>query len=167
MRDGDGAVRWLAAFVVDITARKREEERTRVLARLGAILNEVTGSKERLRRLVDAVVPALADRCSAALLRADGQLVRVAERTADDLAPDAGLASAITVPLRRPRPDARRARAGSRHPGAFEDDADFARDLARPRRARRSTTPACTSSSAGRATGRSASTRWPPRSPTR
>jgi PAS domain S-box-containing protein len=86
VRGGDGRIEALGAFVLDITARKRGEQRAQILAGLAPILDEVVGVEERLARLADAMVPDVADACTVFLRSARGELRRVAGRHVD---PDA------------------------------------------------------------------------------
>ena len=83
VRGADGEIAWLGAFIVDITERKASERRAQVLAELGAIMDEATSVEERLARLVDVCVPALADTCAVLLKHGDVELERVAIRHVD------------------------------------------------------------------------------------
>lgn len=74
------SIAWLGSFVVDITARKRAEERSVLLSELGAILDEAEPVERRLEHLVRALVPVLWDSCAVALGNPDGELEIVASR---------------------------------------------------------------------------------------
>ena len=73
-----GTTAWLGSFVVDITARKRAEERQAALAALTAALEADTTAEQRMAGLAGVVVPRIADACRIALRDADGALYPVA-----------------------------------------------------------------------------------------
>ncbi len=83
VRGADDEVAYLGAFVIDITSRKAAERRASVLAELGSILDEVVSVEDRLNRLVNLLVPRIADVCSVSLLGDRGRLRRVAVRHVD------------------------------------------------------------------------------------
>lgn len=78
VRDSSGGIGWVGALVVDITERKRNEQRAELLADLGAILDEAEGVRERLERLVHALIPRVADMCGVVLRAEDGSVRRAA-----------------------------------------------------------------------------------------
>jgi anti-anti-sigma factor len=78
VRDADGEIGWMGAFVVDITERKRAEERAVVLGELGTAFDEVIGVEARLERLVETCVPRVASTATVLLLDDDDNLERVA-----------------------------------------------------------------------------------------
>ncbi len=83
VRGSDGEIGWLGCFVVDITDRKRAEERAQLLAELGAILDAAISVEARMGNLVDALVPALCSFVSVALRGPGDVLERVASRGLD------------------------------------------------------------------------------------
>lgn len=91
VRGAIGEIGWLGCFVVDITERKRAEERAQLLAELGVILDAVVSVGARMGSLVDALVPAVCEYAAIALRAYDGTLERVASRGLED--------PALTVPL--------------------------------------------------------------------
>jgi anti-anti-sigma factor len=84
VRGTDGAIAWLGAFVVDITERKRAEARAQALADLATALDEAMTAEDRLSRLLDVIVPTVADAATAWLYRGDGTLEPVGRRNGGD-----------------------------------------------------------------------------------
>ena len=80
--EGD-RVAGVGVFVTDITARVRAERGLRLLSDVGEALDAALGVEERLARLADLLVPALADFCTIDLLDAGGRprLVASAHRS--------------------------------------------------------------------------------------
>lgn len=83
---GEGADRRavsLAGVALDVTERRRSEERLRFLANVGAILTGSLGYEVTLRRVAQLAIPLLADYAFVDLLQPDGALERVAWAHAD------------------------------------------------------------------------------------
>ncbi len=83
VRDAAGEVAWVGAFVVDITQRKRAEQRTRLLAELGAILGEAGTVEARLQRVAAVLIDGFADFATLYLRRPGGALERIVSRHVD------------------------------------------------------------------------------------
>ncbi len=74
--DEHGRVRGAVGAFLDITARKRAEERLRLLERASVALNASLDFDETVTQVAALVVPFLADWCAIDLVDADGRLVR-------------------------------------------------------------------------------------------
>lgn len=70
-----GVIEGTVETVVDITERKRAEEAMALLAEAGRVLAESLDGEATLGRVVDLLVPALADWCVVHLCRDDGSIV--------------------------------------------------------------------------------------------
>ena len=75
--------RRLTGVSVDVTDRRREEERQRTLAELGAALEEAESSRARMQRLVELVVADLADYATIELTGGDGRIALAAAAARD------------------------------------------------------------------------------------
>jgi PAS domain S-box-containing protein len=129
VRRADGEIGWLGGFLVDITARKRQEEGSRLLAELGSRLEEVADPHPRAARVAEALVPAAADACTVLLRDETGELVPVVERRAD---PALELRAELAVPLRTRGRDLGLLRVGSGRPEAFDArEAELLEEVAR------------------------------------
>jgi len=90
---------WLT-FVIDMSDRKRAENRLRLLTEVSAVLSSSLDYEQTLSAITRQVVPAMAGMCTVRMLQADGsvQLVAVAHKDPSKLA-------WITEMLRRYTPD--------------------------------------------------------------
>jgi len=77
-RDPDGNVIGLIGIARDISERKEAEQRAALLAELSSELDVEMSVDQRLTRLAERAVPALADYCVVRMLEADGALRTVA-----------------------------------------------------------------------------------------
>ena len=82
--DGDGGIRGLRGITLDVTDREEARLRaerlaasSKLLADAGAELTAILDPDAVLRRLVELVVPALADGCEVAVLVEDGLVQRI------------------------------------------------------------------------------------------
>ncbi|HJX30102.1 MAG TPA: ATP-binding protein [Thermoanaerobaculia bacterium] len=73
----------VSLFTTDITERKRAEEALQVLADVGPILTSSLDHEETLPRLVQRLVPQLADWCALDVVQEDGSLRRLAVARVD------------------------------------------------------------------------------------
>ncbi len=73
----------VSLFTTDITERKRAEEALQILADVGPILTSSLDHEDTLTRLVQRLVPQLADWCALDLLQEDGSFRRLAVARAD------------------------------------------------------------------------------------
>ncbi|MEA2295434.1 MAG: hypothetical protein QOE86_3073 [Solirubrobacteraceae bacterium] len=128
VRGTDGQVSWLGAFVVDITERKRAEARARALGDLGTSLDEAVTVEDRVARLLDAIVPSLADAATASLYQPDGTLEPLARRETTAGEPRSSLT--VTMAARGSALGVL-ALSSLREAAYDEDDVGFARELAR------------------------------------
>ncbi len=118
-----GRTGWLGKFMVDITARKRAEQRARMFAELGAQLDAPGSAEARMSVLVETLVP---DPCASVIVRLrtpDGALERVAAR---GTAPPQQ-----TVPLLARGRDLGTVDLALLDPGDPEEDRAFATEVAR------------------------------------
>jgi PAS domain S-box-containing protein len=83
VRDAEGRLVGASKIARDITAQKREEQRTRFLADASAILAELTDFESTLQRIAALAVPAFADLCTVDVRDADGSVRRLAVTSAD------------------------------------------------------------------------------------
>jgi len=88
VRDKNGVAQHAIAIVIDITERKRGEEREHFLAKISEGLAELTDQTSTLQKVTSAVVPAIADWCAVDLVDADGTHKRIASSNIDPLKED-------------------------------------------------------------------------------
>ena len=75
IRDAAGRAVRLLGTLSEITAQKREEQRLRLLARAGDLLDSTLDYETTLQRMTELVVPDLADCCAIAIVDADERIV--------------------------------------------------------------------------------------------
>jgi PAS domain S-box-containing protein len=85
VRDKNGIAQHAIAIVIDITERKRGEEREHFLASVSEGLAALTDQASTLQRVTAAVVPAIADWCAVDLVDSDGTHKRIASSHIDPL----------------------------------------------------------------------------------
>jgi PAS domain S-box-containing protein len=88
VRDKNGVAQHAIAIVIDITERKRGEDREHFLAKVSEGLAELTDQTSTLQKVTSAVVPAIADWCAVDLIEADGTHKRIASSNIDPLKED-------------------------------------------------------------------------------
>ena len=88
VRDKNGVAQHAIAIVIDITERKRGEEREHFLAKISEGLAELTDQTSTLQKVTSAVVPAIADWCAVDLVDTDGTHKRIASSNIDPLKED-------------------------------------------------------------------------------
>ena len=75
IRDAAGRAVRLLGTLTEITAQKREEQRLRLLARAGDLLDLTLDYETTLQRMTELVVPDLADCCAIAIVDAEERIV--------------------------------------------------------------------------------------------
>jgi PAS domain S-box-containing protein len=103
----EGGVIGVGAVIMEITDRKRADDRLRLLAEAGELFSSSLDREEIFRRIAHVVVPRIADACN--IFLADGQsLLRVARAHADPeleqlmhTMPDSYAVPEVTPPLMR------------------------------------------------------------------
>jgi PAS domain S-box-containing protein len=98
--DKNGVAQHAIAIVIDITERKRGEEREHFLATVSEGLAALTDQASTLQKVTASVVPAIADWCAVDLVDSDGAHRRIASSNIDPLKED------LLHPLGEPPADA-------------------------------------------------------------
>ncbi len=118
-----GRTGWLGKFMVDITARKRAEQRTQLFAELGARLDAPGTPETRMGVLVDTLVPDHCTTVSVRLRTRDGTLEHVASRGTEE--------PQLSVPLLARGRDLGLVELTLADPGAPAEDRAFGTEVAR------------------------------------
>lgn len=87
VRDRRGDAQHAIAIIIDISERKRGDERERFLAKVSGELAQLTDQPSMLQKVASSVVPGVGDWCAITLAASGDELARVANACDDTLRP--------------------------------------------------------------------------------